>query len=45
LGDAIEALTKTGRTVAAHRQVPEKLCYRTLLKFDEKEGKLLETDA
>jgi len=25
--------------------VPEKLCYRTLLKFDEKEGKLLETDA
>ena len=45
LSEAIESLTAAGQTVAARRTVPEKLRYQKLLKFDSKEGKLLEANA
>lgn len=45
LSAAIESLTAAGQTVTAHRAVPEKLRYQRLLKFDSKEGKLLEANA
>ena len=45
LSEAIESLTAAGQTVAARRAVPEKLRYQRLLKFDSKEGKLLEANA
>ena len=44
LGKAINTLVISGKTVAAHREVPKKLRYRELLTFDEKEGKLIEVD-
>jgi ATP phosphoribosyltransferase regulatory subunit len=45
LSAAIESLTAAGQTVMARRAVPEKLRYQRLLKFDSKEGKLLEANA
>lgn len=45
LSEAIESLTAAGQTVMARRAVPEKLRYQRLLKFDSKEGKLLEANA
>ncbi len=45
LSRAIDTLASAGRTVAAHRTLPTKLRYRELLKFDGKEGKLLEANA
>ena len=45
LGEAVETLTKAGKTALARRSVPEKLRYQRLLKFDSKEGKLLEANA
>ena len=45
LSEALESLTAAGQTVAARRTVPEKLRYQKLLKFDSKEGKLLEANA
>ncbi|MBR2464600.1 MAG: ATP phosphoribosyltransferase regulatory subunit [Clostridia bacterium] len=45
LSEAIESLTAAGQTVAARRALPEKLRYQRLLKFDSKEGKLLEANA
>ncbi|MBR7111342.1 MAG: ATP phosphoribosyltransferase regulatory subunit [Clostridia bacterium] len=44
LGRAMDDLVASGKTVAAHRAVPTGLRYRELLKFDEKEGTLIETD-
>ncbi len=45
LGTALEAIAATGERVMAQRAVPAKLRYRRLLKFDGREGKLLETNA
>lgn len=45
LGAALEGIVKTGKSVAARRAVPEKLRYRTLLRFDEKESGLYEANA
>ncbi|MBR3862485.1 MAG: ATP phosphoribosyltransferase regulatory subunit, partial [Clostridia bacterium] len=45
LSEAIESLTAAGQTVMARRAVPEKLRYQRLLKFDSKEGRLLEANA
>ena len=45
LGAAIESVIKTGKSVAAREALPEKLRFRTLLRFDEKEGRLYEANA
>lgn len=45
LGAALEALIASGKSVTARPSVPEKLRYRTLLKFDAREGKLYEANA
>ena len=42
---AIDGLTRDGATVLAARSKPNKLSYRRLLRFDEKEGGLYEVDA
>ena len=45
LGTAIEQLSADGESVLAQRNLPDKLRYRRLLKFDGREGTLLETNA
>ena len=45
LGRAIEQLAADGESVLAQRTLPEKLRYRRLLKFNGREGTLLETNA
>ncbi len=45
LGTAIEQLAAGGQSVMAQRTLPEKLRYRRLLKFNGREGTLLETNA
>ena len=45
LSAALETVIAKGKSVTARLSVPEKLCYRTLLKFDAKEGRLYEANA
>ncbi len=43
--NAVEAIIADGRSVLAQREIPEKLCYRELIKLDESGVEILETNA